>query len=239
MTATDADVGGTPDPADVAHVLPLELSDRLRRVLDPASPAEAITLLTEYFTPPPAGRFSGGRFEQLAGGGDRPEVANTLTADDLVALATLAVPVRGNVALEILEVRAEHLSELLSNIPVDDRFVRVDASAFAPGSAVRALYDELRSIHDVGVTSATKLMARKRPHLIPIADSVVMSELSIVNEQLWQPLHAWMLAAGPDGQPNHEHLDKLRDKANLPKTIATLRVFDVIAWRVGSGHAGN
>ncbi|MBD9700279.1 hypothetical protein IGS67_12400 [Flavimobilis sp. GY10621] len=67
---------------------------------------------------------------------------------------------------------------------------------------------------------------------MPIADSVVMAELSIVKERLWQPLHAWMREVGPDGRPNHKHLEKLRRQAQLPEVISTLRVFDVIAWRV-------
>ncbi|WP_245936397.1 DUF6308 family protein [Streptomyces cahuitamycinicus] len=34
---------------------------------------------------------TGSRFEHLAGGGDRQAVANTVTADDLIAVQTLSV----------------------------------------------------------------------------------------------------------------------------------------------------
>ncbi|MFG2715305.1 DUF6308 family protein [Streptomyces goshikiensis] len=47
--------------------------------------------------------FAGSRFEHLAGGGDRPEVADRITAEDLVAVQTLSVTVPGSVALDILE----------------------------------------------------------------------------------------------------------------------------------------
>ncbi|WP_268245862.1 DUF6308 family protein [Streptomyces chryseus] len=47
--------------------------------------------------------FTGSRFEHLAGGGGRPEVADTVTAEDLVAVQTLSVTVPAPVALDILE----------------------------------------------------------------------------------------------------------------------------------------
>ncbi|MCX4639088.1 DUF6308 family protein [Streptomyces platensis] len=39
----------------------------------------------------------------LRGGGDRPEIADRITAEDLVAVETLSVTVRVSVTLDILE----------------------------------------------------------------------------------------------------------------------------------------
>ncbi|MDQ0688688.1 hypothetical protein QFZ56_007651 [Streptomyces achromogenes] len=55
---------------------------------------------------PPGGTpFTGSRFEHLAGGGDRPEVADRFTAEDLITVQTLSVTLAVPVALDILEGR--------------------------------------------------------------------------------------------------------------------------------------
>ncbi len=81
-------------------------------------------------------------------------------------------------------------------------------------------------------TAATKLIARKRPHLVPIPDSVVTQQLGIVKGRYWLPLHAWLTA---DDNANHRHVVELRDAAGLGPEISALRVFDVLAWLVGKG----
>ena len=48
-------------------------------------------------------RYSSSRFEFLAGRGDRPEAANPVTLDDLVAVTLLSVDVPGDVAPQLLE----------------------------------------------------------------------------------------------------------------------------------------
>jgi hypothetical protein len=57
----------------------------------------AVDLVRECFADGPDGRarYSGAYFERLGGGGDRPEVANQVTADDLLAVSVLGVPVVG------------------------------------------------------------------------------------------------------------------------------------------------
>lgn len=56
----------------------------------------AVGLVREYFADDPAtgrARYSGAYFERLGGGGDRPEVAYQITAEDLLAVSMLSVPV--------------------------------------------------------------------------------------------------------------------------------------------------
>lgn len=213
---------------------PLRPREPLKGLLEPENEADAVALLTEYFDAPPRGKFSGSRFELLAGGGDRPEVADKFTADDLVAVSTLAVSVKGDAALALLEHRSEEFGALLAAIPVTDRLADLPADALGESWPVRALYRKLMGLPHVGVTTATKLMARKRPHLVPIMDTVVERELEIVKENYWRPLHAWLTA---DGKTNHRQLERLHDAAGLPANISTLRVFDVLVWRVGMSRA--
>jgi hypothetical protein len=83
----------------------------------------------------------------------------------------------------------------------------------------------------VGQTKATKLLARKRPHLAPIQDSVITKELGVA-KAYWKPLHRWLTQSG---SANAQRLEHLRDQAGLGSKISLLRTFDVLAWRVGSG----
>jgi hypothetical protein len=65
----------------------------------------AVGLVKKYFEDDPAtkrARYSGSYFERLGGGGDRPEVAYQITAEDLLAVSMLSVPVVRYYALHVL-----------------------------------------------------------------------------------------------------------------------------------------
>lgn len=64
-------------------------------------------------------RYSGAYFEHLGGGGDRPEVAYQITADDLLAASMLSVRVIRYYALDVLVYRGSEISKLLAQIPVN------------------------------------------------------------------------------------------------------------------------
>lgn len=206
-------------------------SNRLSSLLDPRSADRAACVLQAYFEP---GAYTGAHFETFAGRGDRPESVNTFTADDVVALSLLSIALPGSAVLEILEGQAATLAEGLADIPADVELVDLDPADLGPTWPVRALYKQLMGIHGIGETAATKLLARKRPHLVPILDSVVTAELTIVNGQLWQPLHEWLTA---DDRANDNHVRALRSKAGLDNRASVLRVFDILAWMVGTGAA--
>lgn len=74
-------------------VEPSAVGQRLRVFLDAE---RVVDDLRRYFgigLPPGVGAFTGDRFEHLAGGGDRRQVADRFTAEDLVAVQTLSVTV--------------------------------------------------------------------------------------------------------------------------------------------------
>ena len=210
------------------------LSPRLLTLLEPAGADRAAALLRRYFTPRPVGTFTGAHFERLGGGGDRPQIADEFTAEDLIAVSMLSVTVVSEAALEILTTRQRRLRELLRAIPTDTVLADLPAADLGDTWPVRPLYRELLSIPDVGETTACKLIARKRPHLVPILDSVVTQELSIAHGQFWLPLHDWLAA---DGRANHLYLESLRSRAGLGPDISVLRVFDVLTWMTGKGYA--
>lgn len=209
-------------------------SARLASFLRPDHVDCAAAVVREYFTPRPTGRFSGAHFERLGGGGDRPAVADEITAEDLVAVSMLSVDIMGESALELLLHRRNRLRELLRRVPTDVALFAIPSDALGPQWSVRPLYAELLTVRGIGETAASKLLARKRPHLVPVFDSVIEAELSLVRRQLWVPLHHWLTV---DRGRNASLLEAIRSAAGLGEDISLLRVFDVLTWMVGKGYA--
>lgn len=203
----------------------------MERLLETEHEERAVCVLRAYFSP---GKYTGAHFERFAGGGDRPDVANRFTAEDVVAVSMLSISIPGGAALDLLEHRDHRLQALLEDLPVDVEFADLRPNELGQGWPVRALYRELTSVRGIGETAATKLMARKRPHLVPILDSVVTGELAIENGRLWEPLHAWLTE---DDRARERRLRAVRDRAELTGEISILRVFDILTWMTGTGDA--
>lgn len=201
---------------------------------------QAIADLRHYFgigVPPGWMPFTGSRFEHLAGGGDRPEVADRFTAEDLVAVQTLSVTVPAPVVLDILEGRlGVRLSGLLQAIPWDIDMVDVEADVLAEGSPADQAWSLLCAQYGVDWVIAGKLLARKRPRLVPVYDKVVRCALGRPSPSFWLALHA---ALREDEAALHRQLLELRQIAGLPETVSALRVCDVAVWmnHRAVGHA--
>ncbi|WP_256725998.1 DUF6308 family protein [Streptomyces sp. IMTB 2501] len=181
--------------------------------------------------------FTGGRFEHLAGEGDRPEVADRFTAEDLVAVQTLSVTVPASVALDILEGRlGTQLSGLLHAIPRDIDMVGAGADVLAEGSPADQAWHLLCAQYGVDWVIAGKLLARKRPRLLPVYDKVVRCALGRPRPSFWLALHAALRA---DDRSLHRQLLALRQVAGVPETVSALRVCDVAVWmgHRAEGHA--
>ncbi|MFF1769066.1 DUF6308 family protein [Streptomyces sp. NPDC058249] len=186
--------------------------------------------LRRYFgidAPPGMVPFTGSRFEHLAGGGDRPAVADVLTADDLIAVQTLSVKVPARAALDLLESDlAAQLSKLLSSIPSDIDMADAEAADLAPGSPADTAWHLLDDQPGIGWVTAGKLLARKRPRLLPVYDQVVRCLLGRP-QSFWLTLHAALRA---DDYALHRRLLALRESAGVPETVSALRICDVVLW---------
>ncbi|MEU2400500.1 MULTISPECIES: DUF6308 family protein [Streptomyces] len=228
--AASTTASGVPDEA----LSPLR--QRLRVLL---SSERVVGDLQRYFgigMPPRAVPFTGSRFEHLAGGGDRPEVADRITAEDLVAVQTLSVTVPAPVALDILEGRlGVRLSGLLHAIPRDIDMVDADAVVVADGSPADQAWGLLCEQYGVNWVIAGKVLARKRPRLLPVYDRIVRCAVGRPSS-FWLALHA---ALREDDAALHCQLLKLREAAGLPETVSALRVCDVAVWMShrAEGHA--
>jgi len=202
--------------------------------LDDAYRPTAVELLRGYFSPRLRDGFTGAHFERLGGGGDRPEVAHEFTAEDLVAVTMLSVKVPAEAALRILGSDRSRLSELLRTIPTDRDLVEVDPSEIDHEWAPWLLDDALSDLTGLGRTTVSKLIARKRPRLIPIYDREVNKVLTLNKGPLWRPLAEALQA---NERALHLNLISLRDEAEIGDDISPLRVLDVLVWRTGKGHA--
>ena len=134
---------------------------------------DAVALLREYYgqTYLDSGCYTGAYFDSWAPR-TRQADADRFTADDLVAVTFLSVDIGARAARELLVTRADEFAELLAAVGPDHELVD-DADALTRDSPLWRLEAELLSIKDIGRTKATKLMARKRPQLVPIYDVVV------------------------------------------------------------------
>lgn len=212
-------------------------------ILDAQHVAEAAELVRRYYRPVGDNTTprTGTRFYSWAGGGDRKESANRITADDLVAVSFLSVDIKARAAIGLLEKHADEISDLLRQIPVDLDLWDADIDRLNdPSKPEYELWNLLRG-HKygkwrIGATRASKIMARKRPRLIPIYDSVVSPLMGLKNSGgQWTAWHS-ALAAGTDLPAR---LEAIRQEANAGESfeplqhISVLRVMDIVLWMHG------
>ncbi|MFD4232628.1 DUF6308 family protein [Streptomyces sp. NPDC058545] len=207
--------------------LPHPFAERLHALVTDAG---SVADLRRYFgmdRPPGTAAFTGARFEALGGGGDHPAVADAVTAEDLIAVQTLSVTVPTAAALDLLEGHAgTQLSTLLRAIPRDMDMADATEADLAPGSPAHKAWHLLRDQPGIGWVTAGKLLARKRPRLLPVYDRVVRCAVG-QPRSFWHALHSALRA---DDYALQRELLILRQAAGLPETISVLRVCDVVVW---------
>lgn len=204
----------------------LDLAQDIRKLLPPEG---AKRHLQVYFAEPddPDAGYAGRHFQRLAGGGDRADRAHVITAEDLIAVQTLSVTVKHKTSVQLLEgPLGLEVSRYLRDIPTDVSLLDPGAAGLvAPGSPADQCWQLLVSdaAPGVGWVTAGKLLARKRPHLIPVYDQVLSCALGSPGNW-WTDLHR---ALDEDqGLP-----DTLRDlHAHAPRHVSLLRVLDVVLW---------
>jgi hypothetical protein len=89
----------------------------------------------------------------------------------------------------------------------------------------------------IGPVAAGKLLARKRPHLLPVYDSRIKKVLSRprVDNQWWHDLRVLLRT----DQQLVQELRSVRDTVPQPGHMSLLRIFDVMCWMFSwEGEAG-
>lgn len=208
----------------------------------------AVSLLVEYFTRRRSSGdlfYSGAHFERLGGGGDAEHAANRFDSCDLVAVTMLNVSLKPHGSVDLLTDPGGHWSRLLSLIPRDARLENPGSDALMEeGGPVWELWERLACADHYsgkpaggGPVVAGKLLARKRPHLVPIYDVRVkqLFERPKVDHSFWAALSAALRA---DDGAFRDQLIQVRGKAGIGEDIGVLRVFDVIAWMFQGRRGG-
>lgn len=213
---------------------------KLPDILSEGSIDPAATLVSAYYrlTTKNLPAYTGSLFNAWTGGGDAPGVANRITSDDLVAVSFLSVDVPGEAAIGILDTHAGKVSALLEQIPANLDLAKVTAEDFesllGDNSPAHELWHVLRARDTgrwgVGETTASKLMARKRPNMIPIYDSVVGPVMGLKDSRgQWKSWHA----ALTDGSGLPQRLEEIRNRSCITDPISDLRVMDIVLWMHG------
>lgn len=136
-------------------------------------------LVAAYFSPD--GPFAGMSFDLV--GENPPDV---LTLDDLLATTLLNISWRPP-AIRALLADHDHVSAALAAIRAD-----LDLWNAGPDDlqAAAVLHRWLDDLPGVGPVIASKLLARKRPRLVPVHDEIVLRVLAPPKGQLWVTLAA-------------------------------------------------
>lgn len=186
--------------------------------------SKALSYLRTYYGKSGAGQHTGAYFDDWAPQQD----PDRFSAEDVVAVSFLSVFVPPMAAHKLLEAQADHFNELLREVG-PDRDLATEETPLDDTWAARRLFSALRELHGVGPTTASKLIARKRPRLVPIYDSVV-AQVTDGRVAFWEPLRVHLRESD---KALHARLVRLKEEAGLADSVSAVRVFDVIAWMEG------
>lgn len=147
-----------------------------------------------------------------------------LDANDIAACGALSVPLSGK-AIDGLMRNAERITELLSGCPDREQALWEVDPAGSEYKALEDLYGIVREVPGIGYVMASKLLACKRPHLVPIRDTVVEGLLG-TPDHWWAP---WRAALTPELVEATQLLG-----GDALGHVSVLRKLDVILWMYGT-----
>lgn len=178
-------------------------------------------LVAAYFDPHT--RFAGSTFDTLP-----PVEPDRITTSDLLATGLLDVPFGPRAVRALLEAEREALEHQLARVPRDVDLWDATDEQLAPAYDLwRGLKTSLQGM-GVGTTRRSKLMARKRPRLVPIVDSTIRTALGIgPHDDSWLLLRQ---ALRDNDGALIRRIEELRP-AHVPRQdVSTLRILDAALW---------
>ncbi|GAA3011843.1 hypothetical protein JCM13580A_62950 [Streptomyces drozdowiczii] len=127
------------------------------------------------------------------------------------------------------------LSVLLQAIPRDVGMADADALVVADGSPANQAWHLLCAQHGVNWVITGRILARKRPQLLPVSDRVVRYAVGRPTA-FWLALHT---ALCEDDAALHRQLLELRQVAAVQERVSAPRVCDAAVWigHRAEGHA--
>jgi hypothetical protein len=152
----------------------------------------------------------------------------TLEPADLLAVSLVDVPLSADAVRHLLD-RAtnDSLRRALRSVPVD-----ADLWAAKPAAldAATQAWEQLQDADGIGPVRASKILARKRPRLIPALDLAAMALLEIPDGQVWATLRLVLEDRG-----RRDRIEALRPEG-LDPAVPVLRLLDVAVWSAAAGN---
>lgn len=178
-------------------------------------------ILADYYDA--EGPFAARTFDDL---GENPP--DEVTIGDLLAVTLLDISWSPKAVRVLLDTGARRMSELLQRIgPDEDLWAATPEKVAAANDAWQFLRS--REVPFVGPVGAGKLLARKRPRLVPIHDRVIGQWLpSSPKPGFWDTLRRTMADPGL-----RQAIERVRPAG--ADAASVLRLLDVAVWMTGSG----
>lgn len=196
----------------------METVERVARFFDGGALALAVKALRSYYSP--HGCFTGSEFDRLAATADPMRY----TPADMLAVTMLGVSVPPRAALWLLD--HEDLVPGSKTAPADSS-IWDSSELLAPSGPCWDWATAVRGCHRVGRTTGSKLVAVKRPGLVPIYDKHVDAALNVGPSE-WA---FWRRVVDHQDAPALRVLvQQARQQAEVPGYVADLRVIDVVVW---------
>ncbi len=168
--------------------------------------------------------FTGRWFEHFGSIGDR----NRFDASDLVAVETLSVQVPPEAAAKLLVTEPDRFNALLRRIPRSVDIWDASRETLQDGPAAE-LHTLLRTLPSVDWVIAGKLLAAKRPRLIPILDNKVKDLLQPPTSRFW--ISMW-----DELSDESRRVTVAQVCADAPADVSLLRRIDVALWMAATQH---
>ena len=155
-----------------------------------------------------------------------------ITERDIVAVSMLSVNVAPAAAVRILGKDRDPVHRLLRQIPPGQAIWDEDAD-IGEGSPAWRLWELIDACPGTGPTITSKLLASKRPALLPIYDSVVPSALfsgSKVIREYWELWRSRL--RGPEGEHLRTTVTDAQREAARDIEVSVLRMIDIVVWMI-------
>lgn len=174
-------------------------------------------------------RYTGSQFEYLVDNAN----PNLITAKDLLSVSSLSVDIPVRVSLWLLSEEGQsviksHLSQVPQNLEI---WSNEAEEALGPNGPMIKIWDLLKTAHWPnpklgnglgGRTKRSKLLAAKRPHLIPVVDRVIKDVFPGVDD-FWHAFRTALRDADIRGEIEQATL-------SAPPDLSLLRKIDAVIW---------
>lgn len=191
---------------------------------------QVASAILEVVTAPAAGRlveldydpdqpFAGGTFDDRGGGA--LSAPNSITEADLLAVSLLDVPFPPTAVRRLLgdDTLITAMNRLLKKVPTNADLWDVERAVL---EAADQAWAELVKLPGVGPVRAGKLLARKRPRVVPIWDDVVAAAVGEMRGDWWSVLKRCL----QQELDLRTRIDALRPAAS----VSVIRTLDVLIW---------